>query len=113
MKKIILGSYWEWDEYLDPYESYGECDHQHDDAYDDAYDECDDAEPATLLEWLQWNYADISGDDPRFDEMLDEALEYFLEQGWIPALCQENCSVELDGCCSHGHPSPFVELGLI
>ena len=92
--------------YDDPYQSYGEAS-----ASDD--DDADDVEPATLEEWLQWNYADLSGDDPRFDEMLEEALEYFLEQGSIPALCQENCSIELDGHCSHGHPSPFVELGLI
>ena len=105
---------WEDDYYYDPYQSYGEASAD-DDSDDD--DECDDdecdAESATLEEWLQWNYADLSGDDPRFDEMLEEALEYFLEQGWIPALCQENCSVELDGHCPHGHPSPFIELGLI
>ena len=101
--------YWEDDYYYDdPYQSYGEAS-----ASDDDDDADDDVEPATLEEWLQWNYADLSGDDPRFDEMLEEALEYFLEQGWIPALCQENCSIELDGHCSHGHPSPFVELGLI
>ena len=100
--------YWEDDYYYDdPYQSYGEASASDDDDADD------DVEPATLEEWLQWNYADLSGDDPRFDDMLEEALEYFLEQGWIPALCQENCSIELDGHCSHGHPSPFVELGLI
>ena len=112
-RKIILGGYWEWDDdqYPDPYESYGEASAESSSADADA--DADDVEPATLEEWLQWNYADLGGDDPRFNGMVEEALEYFLEQGWIPALCQENCSIELDGHCSHGHPSPFLELGLI
>ena len=100
-----------WDDYYydDPYESYGEASASDgDDSGDD-----DSVESSTLLEWLQWNYADVTEDHPRYDEILEEALEYFLEQGWIPALCAENCSVELDGHCSHGHPSPFIELGLI
>ena len=111
-RKIILGGHWIWDDdqYPDPYESYGEASASDDD--DDA-DAAEAAEAATLEEWLQWNYADVTEDHPDFQEYLTEALEHYLEQGWIPALCQENCSIELDGHCSHGHPSPFVELGLI
>ena len=113
-RKIILGGYWEWDDqYPDPYESYGEASADDDADADDA--DADDAnvESATLLEWLQWNYSDIDESHPNFDQILTEALEHYLEQGWIPALCQENCSVELDGHCFHGHPSPLLELGLI
>ena len=102
---------WEDDYYYDPYESYGEAASSDDD--DDDADADDDAESSTLLEWLQWNYADIPEDHPDFEEYLTEALEHYLIEGLVPALCAENCSVELDGHCSHGHPSPFIELGLI
>ena len=31
----------------------------------------------------------------------------------IEALCDEGCSVEPDGRCSHGCPSPLLAMGLI
>ena len=99
---------WEDDYYYDPYQSYGEAS-----ADDDSADDDDSVESCTILEWLQWNYSDIRDDHPDFDEILTEALEHYLYEGVVPALCQENCSVELDGHCPHGHPSPFIELGLI
>ena len=104
--------YWEDDYYYSPYESYGEASSDDDDD-DDA--DADDAnvESSSLEEWLQWNYSDVSEDDPRYDEILTEALEHYLVQGIVPALCSLNCEVELDGHCQHGHPSPFLELGLI
>lgn len=30
-----------------------------------------------------------------------------------PALCEDGCEVEPDGCCEHGHPSLLIALGLI
>ncbi len=39
-------------------------------------------------------------------------LDYTFEP-IAPACCDEGCEVEQDGTCPHGHPSIFVEAGLV
>ena len=46
-------------------------------------------------------------------DMLWLLLDFFSNQGSIPALCIHGCEVELDGVCEHGNPSPLIKLGLI
>jgi hypothetical protein len=41
------------------------------------------------------------------------ALEEFISDGIVPALCTEGCDVEPDGRCSHGCPSILLALGMI
>jgi hypothetical protein len=41
------------------------------------------------------------------------ALEDFVSEGIVPALCTEGCEVEPDGRCPHGCPSILLALGMI
>jgi hypothetical protein len=36
-----------------------------------------------------------------------------LQDSVMPALCDEGCSVEPDGRCAHGCPSPLIAMGMI
>ena len=59
----------------------------------------------TVQEWLTLHgYEDV-------DEVADE---YFGVPGEDhPALCKQDCQVEVDGYCEHGAPSIFLECGLV
>lgn len=46
------------------------------------------------------------------DERLAE-LERIAADSIAPALCSDECEVEPDGECEHGHPSILVALGMI
>lgn len=69
----------------------------------------------TLNKWV-----DIHKDDWEDYDSIEAAtdtlwllLDYFSNQGTIPALCLYGCEVELDGVCEHNNPSPLVKLGII
>jgi hypothetical protein len=42
-----------------------------------------------------------------------EFIENECADSVVPALCDEGCEVEPDGCCEHGCPSPLIALGII
>lgn len=44
---------------------------------------------------------------------VDEYLANCCNDSILTALCTEECSVEPDGRCSHGCPSPLLAAGLI
>jgi len=46
-------------------------------------------------------------------DSVDKLLENYGLESVMPACCEELCSVESDGTCSHGHPSILIELGMI
>jgi hypothetical protein len=46
-------------------------------------------------------------------ESINELLDQFGLESVVPACCDEECQVEPDGYCEHGHPSILVELGII
>jgi len=65
-------------------------------------------------------WVDIHKDDWEDDTSIEAAtdilwllLDYFSNQGTIPALCLHGCEVELDGVCEHNNPSPLLKLGII
>ena len=69
----------------------------------------------TLNKWV-----DIHKEDWEDDTSIEAAtdilwllLDYFSNQGTIPALCLHGCEVELDGVCEHNNPSPLIKLGII
>jgi hypothetical protein len=40
-------------------------------------------------------------------------LEEACSDSVVPACCKEGCSVEPDGTCEHGCPSPLLAAGMI
>lgn len=46
-------------------------------------------------------------------ETAEELASELIDASSIPAMCSEGCYIEPDGYCSHGHPSFFLELGII
>ncbi len=45
----------------------------------------------------------------------DEPSDYILKEWMLDTVCEatDGCIVELDGTCSHGHPSWLVKLDII
>jgi hypothetical protein len=43
----------------------------------------------------------------------DKALEGFIIDGVVPAMCDEGCEVEPDGRCEHKCPSILLAMGMI
>jgi hypothetical protein len=66
----------------------------------------------SIHKWVEEYWEDIAEADDGEDKLLT-ALNYYSDQGTIPALCRYGCEVELDGVCEHGNPSPLIKLGLI
>jgi hypothetical protein len=46
-------------------------------------------------------------------EASGQTLEDLVFESIVPACCSEGCEVETDGYCEHGHPSVFLELGVL
>lgn len=46
------------------------------------------------------------------DQWLSQ-LGTWMHAGVVPALCEDGCEVEPDGCCEHGHPSVLLVAGVI
>ena len=69
----------------------------------------------TLNKWVD-THKDDWEDDTSIEAATDILwllLDYFSNQGTIPALCLHGCEVELDGVCEHNNPSPLVKMGII
>ena len=69
----------------------------------------------TLNKWVDIHKEDWE-DDTSIEAATDTLwllLDYFSNQGTIPALCLHRCEVELDGVCEHNNPSPLIKLGII
>ena len=58
-----------------------------------------------------WSEIDPSYPEPTTDVPSIEQLEFYLYDGVSEAT--DGCSVEPDGCCTHGHPSWILILGSI
>jgi hypothetical protein len=52
--------------------------------------------------------ADVTGFDT-----VSEMIEEYAFDSVVPSCCSENCEVEPDGVCSHGHNSILVVFGII
>lgn len=54
---------------------------------------------------------------PESDLLLEidclESLEIYLDEGWAPTRCPEECIVETDGICPHNFKSVLLEYGII
>ena len=46
-------------------------------------------------------------------DTVGELLEQYATEACVPACCEDECEVEPDGECPHGHPSILLEAGLI
>lgn len=69
----------------------------------------------SLAKWVE-THKDWEDDELSISGVTDTLwllLDFFSNQGTIPALCIHTCEVELDGVCEHGNPSPLIKLGLI
>jgi len=70
----------------------------------------------SINKWLEDNWDDQDDcydDDSEGQDILLTALQYYSNQGVVPAMCIHGCEIELDGVCKHGNPSPFRKLGII
>lgn len=57
----------------------------------------------------QWRSDEGLLDEAAYDARLSEIAF----DSVAPAMCDEGCEVEPDGCCEHGCPSIWLALGVI
>ena len=68
----------------------------------------------TVQEWLTLHgYEDVDevADAYNFELQFEEAVFNSYED--VPALCKQDCEVEVDGYCKHGAPSIFLYCGWV